>query len=92
MRHAGHAWHYPDWFPHQPLQFRPWSYQNLPFTQYINWGGEDPPEDFLVQFAIDAVYGCFNHLKKNDDRRRVIERIHDYIGYMLELNEHEKER
>jgi taurine dioxygenase len=92
MRHAGHAWHYPDWFPHQPLQFRPWAYQNLSFMQYINWGQDDPPEDFLVQFAIDTIYGCFNHLKDNDDRRRVIERIHDYIDYMLELNEHEKER
>lgn len=92
MRHAGHAWHYPDWFPHQPLQFRPWDYQNLPFMQYINWGDEDPPEDFLVQFAIDTIYGCFNHLKDNEDRYRTISRIHDYIGYMLELGEHEKER
>lgn len=92
MRHAGHAWHYPDWFDHQPLQFRPWDYQNLPFMQYINWGQDDPPEDFLVQYAIDTVYGCFNHLKNNDDRRRVVERIHDYIGYMLDLNEHERER
>jgi len=92
MRHAGHAWHYPDWFPHQPLQFRPWDYQNLNFMQYINWGDQDPPEDFLVQYAIDTVWGCFNHLKNDDDRRRVIERIHDYIGYMLELNEHESGR
>ena len=92
MRHAGHAWHYPDWFDHQPLQFRPWDYQNLPFMQYINWGDEDPPEDFLVQFAVDTVWGCFNHLKDNEDRRRVVERIHDYIGYMLDLDEHERER
>jgi len=92
MRHAGHAWHYPDWFPHQPLQFRPWDYQNLPFMQYTDWKDADPPEDFLVQFAVDTVWGCFNHLKDNEDRRRVVERIHDYIGYMLELNEHERER
>lgn len=92
MRHAGHAWHYPDWFDHQPLQFRPWDYQNLPFMQYIDWGKNPPPEDFLVQFAVDTVWGCFNHLKNDDDRLRVVERIHDYIGYMLELNEHEASR
>lgn len=92
MRHAGHAWHYPDWFPHQPLQFRPWSYHNCSFMQYENFGGKEPPEDFLVQFSIDTLYGCFNHLKDNDARKRIIERVHDYIGYMLELDEHEADR
>lgn len=92
MRHAGHAWHYPDWFPHQPLQFRPWDFHNLSFMTYEGFNGHDPPEDFLVQFAIDTIYGCFNHLRDNDDRKRVIGRIHDYVGYMLELGEHEYER
>jgi len=92
MRHAGHAWHYPDWFPHQPLQYRPWSYHNCSFMQYYKSDGNHPPEDFVVQFAIDSLYGCFNGLKDNEDRLRVISRVHDYIGYMLELNEHENDR
>lgn len=92
MRHAGHAWHYPDWFPHQPLQYRPWDFHNLSFMTYEGFNGKNPPEDFLVQFAIDTIYGCFNHLKDNGERRRIIERINDYISYMLELDEHEFER
>ena len=59
---------------------------------YEGFNGKNPPEDFLVQFAIDSIYGCFNHLKDNDERRRIIERINDYISYMLELDEHEFER
>lgn len=92
MRHAGHAWHYPDWFPHQPLKYRPWDFHNLSFMTYEGFNGKNPPEDFLVQFAIDTIYGCFNHLESNDDRKRIIERIHDYVGYMLELGEHENDR
>lgn len=92
MRHAGHAWHYPDWFPHQPLQNRPWDWRNLSFISYEGFPNSEPPFDFLVQFAIDTVYGCFNHLTSNDDRRLIIERIIDYMQYMLELNEHEVDR
>jgi len=88
MRHAGHSWHYPDWFKHQPLQERPWSYRNLSFFKY----NQEPTEDFLVQFAIDTVYGCFNHLENDEDRKRVIERIHDYISYMLDLGEYKHDR
>jgi len=60
--------------------------------QYYKSDGNHPPEDFVVQFAIDSLYGCFNGLKDNEDRLRVISRVHDYIGYMLELNEHENDR
>lgn len=92
LRHAGHAWHYPCWFDHQPLQFRPWDFRNLPFLDYIDFDGKEPPHDFLVQFAIDTVYGCFNHLESNEDRRKMIEDILDYMQYMLELSEHENDR
>lgn len=88
MRHAGHSWHYPDWFKHQPLQERPWSYRNLSFYRY----NQEPTEDFLVQFAIDTVYGCFNHLESDEDRKRIVERIHDYISYMLDLGEYKHDR
>jgi hypothetical protein len=92
LRHAGHAWHYPCWFDHQPLQFRPWDFRNLPFLTYRDFNGANPPHDFLVQFAIDTVYGCFNHLESNEERRRMIEDIIDYMQYMLQLNEHELDR
>lgn len=88
MRHAGHGWHYPDWFPHQPLQERPWSYRNLPFYRY----NQEPSEDFLVQFAIDTVYGCFNHLEDDQDRLQVVERVRDYITYMIESGEYRHDR
>lgn len=92
LRHAGHAWHYPCWFDHQPLQFRPWDFRNLPFLSYRNFNGNEPPRDFLIQFAIDTVYGCFNHLESNEERKSMIEDIIDYMQYMLELNEHENDR
>lgn len=92
LRHAGHAWHYPCWFDHQPLQFRPWDFRNLPFLTYRDFNGQEPPHDFLVQFAVDTVYGCFNHLESNEDRKHMIEDIIDYLQYMLELNEHENDR
>lgn len=88
MRHAGHGWHYPDWFPHQPLQERPWSYRNLSFYTY----NQEPSEDFLVQFAIDTVYGCFNHLENDGDRLRVVERVREYITYMIESGEYQYDR
>jgi taurine dioxygenase len=92
LRHAGHAWHYPDWFPHQQLKFRPWDYHNLSFHVYEQFGGQKPPEDWLVQFAIDTVYACFNHLEESEDRLRVITRIRDYIDFMVDLREHEHDR
>jgi alpha-ketoglutarate-dependent taurine dioxygenase len=92
MRHAGHAWHYPDWFPHQQLQNRPWDWKNLSFINYAGFPNSEPPIDFLVQFAIDTVYGCFNHLKTNEERRHVIEEIIDYMQFMLQLGEHEADR
>jgi alpha-ketoglutarate-dependent taurine dioxygenase len=92
LRHAGHAWHYPDWFKHQPLKFRPWSYHHLKFMEYHDLKGEEPTEDFLVQFAIDSIYGCFNHLKNDADRERVVWRIKDYLDYMLDLGECSNER
>lgn len=92
LRHAGHAWHYPDWFPHQPLKNRPWDWHNLSFTDYEGFPGSQPPEDFLVQFAIDTVYGCFNHLKTNEERKQIIDRILDYLNYMVELREYEVDR
>lgn len=93
LRHAGHAWHYPDWFPHQQLKYRPWDWRNLPFIEYIDLQDQEhPSEDFLVQYAVDTVYGCFNHLEKNEDRKQIIERIVDYLSYMIELGEHESDR
>lgn len=93
MRHAGHAWHYPCWFPHQrKLKFRPWDYHNLSFFEYEQFNGEDPPFDFLVQFAIDSVYGCFNHLEDDEERKRLIEAIIDYMQYMIDLREYESDR
>jgi hypothetical protein len=93
MRHAGHAWHYPCWFPHQrKLKFRPWDYHNLSFFEYEQFNGGPPPEDFLVQFAIDTVYGCFNHIRSNEERKRLIERIIDYMQYMVDLGEYENDR
>jgi len=92
LRHAGHAWHYPDWFPHQPLKNRPWDWHNLSFIDYEGFEDSQPPFDFLVQFAVDTVYGCFNHLETNEERKEIIEAIVDYLQYMLELNEHEIDR
>ena len=93
MRHAGHAWHYPCWFPHQrKLKFRPWDWHNLSFFEYEQFNGGPPPEDFLVQFAIDTVYGCFNHIESNEDRKKLIERIIDYMQYMIDLGEYERDR
>ena len=93
MRHAGHAWHYPCWFPHQRnLKFRPWDWHNLSFFEYEQFNGCPPPNDFLVQFAIDTVYGCFNHLETNEERKKIIESIIDYMQYMLELGEYERDR
>lgn len=93
MRHAGHAWHYPCWFPHQRnLKYRPWDWHNLSFFEYEQFNGGPPPEDFLVQFAIDTVYGCFNHIQDNDKRKQLIERIIDYMQYMIDLGEYERDR
>lgn len=93
LRHAGHAWHYPCWFPHQRnLKFRPWDWHNLSFFEYEQFNGGPPPEDFLVQFAIDTVYGCFNHIETNEDRKALIERIIDYMQYMIDLKEYENDR
>ena len=93
LRHAGHAWHYPCWFPHQrKLKYRPWDWHNLSFFEYEQFNGGPPPEDFLVQFAIDTVYGCFNHIESNEDRKALIERIIDYMQYMIDLGEYENDR
>lgn len=93
LRHAGHAWHYPCWFPHQRnLKFRPWDWHNLSFFEYEQFNGGPPPFDFLVQFAIDTVYGCFNHLETDEERKKLIESIIDYMQYMVELKEYERDR
>lgn len=92
LRHAGHAWHYPDWFPHQPLQRRPWDWHNLSFTDYEGFPGSEPPFDYLVQFAVDTVYGCFNHYKTNEERKAMIESIVDYLEFMLDLEEYDVSR
>ena len=89
LRHAGHAWHYPDWFPHQPLQKRPWDWRNLSFFEYEGFPGSQPPFDYLVQFAVDTVYGCFNHLETNEERKKMIETIIDYLQFMIELGEYD---
>lgn len=89
LRHAGHAWHYPDWFPHQPLRNRPWDWHNLSFIEYEGFPGSEPPVDFLVQFAVDTVFGCFNHLKTTQERKDVVESIVDYLQFMIELGEYE---
>lgn len=93
LRHAGHAWHYPDWFPHQPLKYRPWDWRNLPFVEYINLEeGQNPSEDYLVQYCVDTVFGCFNHLEDDEDRKRIVERVADYLNYMIELGEYAADR
>lgn len=88
LRHAGHFWHYPDWFKHQQIAHRPWDYRNLPFYSY----NERPSEDFLIQYAIDTVFGCFNHYIDDAGRKRVIERIQEYLSYMLDIEEYRSDR
>ena len=92
LRHAGHAWHYPDWFPHQPLKERPWDWHNLSFTNYEGFPNSEPPFDYLVQFAVDTVFGCFNHLPDNERRKKMIETIIDYLQFMIELGEYDAGR
>lgn len=92
LRHAGHAWHYPCWFDHQSLKYRPWSWHHLSFMEYEDFGGAPPPFHFLVQFAIDTVYGCFNHYESSEDRKKMIDAIRDYLEYMVELKEYENDR
>jgi len=92
LRHAGHAWHYPDFMHYPSHKQRPYRWENLPFTSYTGEFEEDggqPPKDFLVQFAVDTVFGCFNHLKTNEERKEIIEDIRDFLTIMLEMDEHE---
>ena len=91
LRHAGHAWHYPDFMPYPSHQERPFRWENLSFAKpsgYADFDG-DPPKDFLIQFAIDTIYACFNHLDTNDKRKEIIEDVRDFLTIMLEMNEHE---
>jgi alpha-ketoglutarate-dependent taurine dioxygenase/cytochrome oxidase Cu insertion factor (SCO1/SenC/PrrC family) len=88
LRHAGHAWHYPDFMNYPSHKVRPYRWENLAFMDYAHFDG-DPPNDFLVQFAIDTVFGCFNHLKTNEERKEIIEEIRDFLNLMLKMNEHE---
>jgi len=88
LRHAGHAWHYPDFMNYPSHKVRPYRWENLAFMDYAHFD-EDPPNDFLVQFAIDTVFGCFNHLKTNEERKEIIEEIRDFLNLMLKMNEHE---
>lgn len=88
MRHAGHFWHYPDWFQHQKMQSRPWDYRNLP----LHFNGDRPTEDLLVQYAIDTVFACFNHYSDDAGRKRIVERIHEYISYMIDIGEYRSDR
>jgi alpha-ketoglutarate-dependent taurine dioxygenase len=88
LRHAGHAWHYPDFMDYPSHKVRPYRWENLAFMDYANFS-EPPPKDFLVQFAIDTVFGCFNHLGTNEERKETIEEIRDFLNLMLEMNEHE---
>ena len=69
-------------------QERPFRWENLPFARYADFDG-DPPKDFLVQFAIDTIYGCFNHLDTDESRKEIVEDIRDFLNIMLEMNEHE---
>lgn len=88
LRHAGHAWHYPDFMNYPSHKVRPYRWENLAFMDYAHFDG-DPPNDFLVQFAIDTVFGCFNHFKTNEERKEIIEEIRDFLNLMLKMNEHE---
>ena len=92
LRHAGHAWHYPDFMHYPSHKERPYRWENLPFVSYTGTfeeEGGNPPKDFLVQFAVDTVFGCFNHLKTNEERKEIIEDIRDFLSIMLEMDEHE---
>ena len=88
LRHAGHAWHYPDFMSYPSHQERPFRWENLPFARYADFDG-DPPKDFLVQFAIDTIYGCFNHLNTDESREEIVKDIRDFLNIMLEMNAHE---
>jgi len=89
FRHAGHAWHYPDWMTYPTQQYRPWLWQNLSFMEYAPYTNDDPPPfDFLVQFAIDTVYGCFNHYRTEDERKDIIVAIKDFLDWMVQMEEY----
>lgn len=88
MRHAGHFWHYPDWFKHQKMQNRPWDYRNL----QISSPNERPSEDYLVQYAVDIIFACFNHYSDDAGRKRIVERIHEYLSYMIDIGEYRSDR
>ena len=69
---------------------RPYHWQNLSFSSYTDFeNDEDVPKDFLVQFVMDTIFGCFNHYKTNEERKELIEDVRDYLNIMLEMNEHE---
>jgi alpha-ketoglutarate-dependent taurine dioxygenase len=91
LRHAGHAWHYPDWFPKQALQFRPWEWKNLPLFNYLP-DLDKPDDDMLLQQVVDIVYGAFNHKLDNKDREEFVQSVIDFLQLMIELKEHEVER
>ena len=90
LRHAGHAWHYPDFMSYPNHMLRPYHWRNLLFESYTDFDEkEGPPKDFLVQYAIDQIFGCFNHYKTNEERKELVEDVRDYLDIMLEMNEHE---
>lgn len=90
LRHAGHAWHYPDFMDYPSHQQRPYHWRNLSFEEYTDFEQDTgPPKDFLVQFVIDQIFGCFNHYKTNEERKELVEDVRDYLDILLEMNEHE---
>ena len=91
LRHAGHAWHYPDWFPKQPLQFRPWEWRNLPFFDYLP-DLDEVDDDMLLQQVVDIVFGSFNHKLDNNERKEFVQGVIDFLQLMIELKEYEVER
>jgi len=92
LRHAGHAWHYPDWKPYPNIGNRPWNWRNLAYIDHAFWGDDDPSSDYLFHYAIDTIFGCFNHLRSSEDRRKVIEEIRDFLSLMITLGEYENDR
>ena len=91
LRHAGHAWHYPDWYPKQALQFRPWGWENLPFFNYLT-DLDEPNDDMLLQQVMDIVFGAFNHKLDNDERKEFVQDVIDFLQLMIDLKEYEVER
>ncbi len=90
LRHAGHAMHYPDWMGYPTQQFRPFHWQNLAFIKWEQFDSKKgPPVEYLIQFAMDQIYGCFNHFETNEERKYIVEEIRDFLDFILETEEYE---